>query len=675
MAGCITQQQNCDTRVWLTSQRLPIWTHDIVMARTPKNSTSAGVCVDLCSLILCQSKHLWCQLVFLDPCQLKHLWCCRCVCTQCLIAVHLCHVEKSGFTVRGSCRRYFGKDKDCTGLRWISSPKAEDDGTLKNSGNPFLHVQPGVPFQQLVPERPSRFPYPRKLQYLSNNGSSVVMITTSSISYQDTQHSMNLLEREEARKREVIHRHFLHRLKVKNGHDVVRRRSNLVLSNPAYRRETEPRVVARFRRIYSKSKGEGNSEPEALFKSPTRISTLSGDTIIPLTLFAMRLERYRHICLDACHPSVQKTTPILSETAKKRANTDCLRTQEQEKWPDQIFSIAPEPNTSPTILVSRCPSLEIAADKLHFQGPYSSMADQSSLNTGEIKQSVRRIFQPIANDGVGVGSGLLEASQSRWDHLSQLTTGTFSSITTFLSARWHRPIFYQKSKSRRYPQSLQTKIKVRDELSHILEEPVLVLDVNDTTALRAAGIDPEEQHPDPEAFFERQFAHFQEHGCFLQDDPEQPEQEAVEVVPEVTIPESEPAGIHMDATSASGSAADDQEESTLVSSPLRRAASAIGGCWKRSKKSVHGLIKKAKRKCLPAPLVGSTKKDREIEAEEEARARQIREICFTQTAMNGRRNTDQEEETEEQGEWVHRIPEGHGSIGQFECRWLDSMVE
>ena len=636
----------------------------------------------------------------------------------------------SGVTVRRAWHRYFEKDKgkDHKRLRWIPFPKTDDSaikrdlkrdlkgdlkgdskGDLKGDskgdvkrdndnhflhphpgvpfshvhpGVPFLHVHPEVPFQQIVPERPSRFPYPPKVQYLSKNGSSVIMVATSSIPFLEAQHSLNLLEKEEARKREVIHRRFHYRLKVKHGDDGVRRRSNVVLPNSAYRNGTEPRVVARFRRVYAKSKEEGDSEPEMAPKSSishgasTRTSTVSNDATIPLTLFAMRLERYQQLCLDACHHSVLKTPPILSEAFRAQVNTGFLRTQEQEQEPVLVSSPVPGSISSPIILVSRCQSLRIAANEVSSQRPCSSIADRCSLNPSKFKQRVRRVSQHITDDGTGVGSGLLEISRGRCNSLSQRTVGTYASIPAFLSTRWRRPLFYKKSSSPRYPQSLQTKIKIRDELSHILEEPTVVLDVNDTTALRAACIDPEEAHPNPEAFFERQFAHFQEHGCFLQDDLVQPEQGEIEVVVEtIIIPESEPVELLLDPTPVNCLTTDGQEESIWASSRLRRAVSAIGGYWRRSKGFANGLIRKTKNKYQSAPLVGSTKQDKVVKTEEEVMAKKISEICFAQAAMNERSNTGQDDLAEEKGDWIQRIPAGHGSIGQFECRWLDAMVD
>ncbi|KAG0047556.1 hypothetical protein BGZ83_007410 [Gryganskiella cystojenkinii] len=604
--------------------------------------------------------------------------------------------------------------------------------------NPFFQVQQGVPFQQVVPERPARFPYPRKIEYTStcsrtglrirptvsscyNNHSSTFSTDASTSSTASSQHSLTPLlamstsyanqqqqqlqyflssqDEEEARRREQVHRFLLQRVKTREGSNQVRRRTNIVLTNPAFRQETEPVVVARFRRIYSRDKQQQqipvetkedhrNSTAVAITSNCMRaefISRLSTHnirgskgkenfkTVHATTSFKKQFERYQQLCRERAfsRQTPRASTPIEStgtvaspKLTFERTNLvlTSIRFQEVSK---QQQGFDQSSSSSSTAFLS----------SLHSFGSTPFDAESHKFLPVALEHHIKRASHRFEDNGTGVCFNMQtqELSPTRClslNHLSvtSLTSASsnISSVYSTLSARWQRPLFYEKSKSRRYPQSLQVHIKVKDggQQQQVVDGTAAsVFDVNDTSAMRAAGIDPEEAHADPEAFYHRHFAYFQKHGSFLEDITSTPTtkvepEQAGETATSSVVPEPK-------AESSTPELCDNRKLLAFLPRPLKRVVTATRGSWSRSRRTLPGLVKRAKVQCQ-----SSLARLKEKGKWKEKQVKEIHEILFMSASMNRRWKDNDEEEI---GAWVLKIPADHGRIGQFDCNWLDAL--
>ncbi|KAG0197073.1 hypothetical protein BGX28_009425, partial [Mortierella sp. GBA30] len=159
-----------------------------------------------------------------------------------------------------------------------------------------------------------------------------------------------------------------------------------------------------------------------------------------------------------------------------------------------------------------------------------------------------------------------------------------------------------------------------------------VKDVNDTSAMVALGIEPLDPHPDPEAFYKTHFAHFREHGCFLEHDyvPTFPSE----------VEHASPIGV--------------QDLSTCLHAHpliLNRTCSSrrVTSKSKVALKKVYSIVRRLWRG------------GRLSSSENRSRTNAV-ETRSVDPAMDRRVSTD----------WISKLPGGSRGRGQFDRDWLDA---
>ena len=394
---------------------------------------------------------------------------------------------------------------------WVYNQEPE-----KSPDSPFFNVQCGVRFQDIVPERPAQFPYPSQMAYASPYGSTLVPLDTKSPC-----NEKSLATREEERLREISNRKALIKLKALGQ---FRRRPNIKLDNVP-NRSTDPVEVARIRRIYSGSSArqpteEKDASVEKLLEkmnrqarsgivewSLVRVEPLEATVNLPLT----------HPVITTSKPALVKA-PILGQPCVSRRSlrrtvstrvpggprkrgdyeskrpsagqsvarsvsvlamgTDAtligpLQRKPQREIPDLVITSCQSPAPAsgdgrPHSLASYFISHDTCSSSSDFLQP--SYGNESSSRIGNARE---------IRDGSDLISSRRPSVSSQNSTSSKLSTvsSLANSIYSTLSEDWNRPVYYVRSKSRRYPASLQTNIQ--ELLPHtnlrVLVKPELVI--------------------------------------------------------------------------------------------------------------------------------------------------------------------------------------------------------
>ncbi|KAG0347115.1 hypothetical protein BG004_000053 [Podila humilis] len=270
------------------------------------------------------------------------------------------------------------------------------------------------------------------------------------------------------------------------------------------------------------------------------------------------------------------------------------------------------------------------------------------------------------------------------------------SVYSEFSTDWQRPEFYEKSKSPRYPASLQTKIKTKvvatetvmeedededakmkdgdEEARDKKKEKKEVLDVNDLSTMVAQGIDPNERHQDPEAFYRYQFDYYLNHGVFR---PELVDLVVESQLNSALISENDDdASLSLSLYTRSEDGKDEDERSSMESpkslrgggilGSLRRATSRKFTAMARPLKPVLSLKRKKSRAEVTAD-VSST-----LVSDDGAGAGPLRlmagekiDTIVNELSPNGDGGIDER--------WMDRVPEDERRPGRFDIDWLDAM--
>ncbi|KAF9350527.1 hypothetical protein BGX34_001180 [Mortierella sp. NVP85] len=551
---------------------------------------------------------------------------------------------------------------------WVYNQEPE-----KSPDSPFFNVQCGIRFQDIVPERPAQFPYPSQMAYASPYGSTLVPLDTKGPC-----NEKSLASREEERLREISNRKALIKLKALGQ---FRRRPNIKLDNVP-NRSTDPVEVARIRRMYSGSSARQPTEEKdaPVKKLLEKMNRQARSGIIEWSI--VRVEPLEAtVELTLTHPVIITSKPALvkapisgqpcvSRRSLRRTVSTRVpggprkRVEYESKGPSAGQRVARSVSvlttgTDATLIGSlqrktqrEIPDLVITS----CQSPASPSRDgrphslASYFFSHDMCSSSPDFLQPSYGNGspsrignsreIRDGSDLIRSrrpsvsSQNSTSSKLSTVSSLANSIYSTLSEDWNRPVYYVRSKSRRYPASLQTNIQelpphvnlqilVKSELAahaetesdltrivqhvksrklkdlnggtiqpamgdelievgfRITLEPIkddssgeedkygsvfaracctarptdrdffgfveydegedihgdslnmeyceqggiitmnsidetepqkCILDVNDTSSMRALGIEPSDPHPDPQAFYRRHYAYFQEHG-------------------------------------------------------------------------------------------------------------------------------------------------------------------
>ncbi|KAG0364027.1 hypothetical protein BGZ54_007905 [Gamsiella multidivaricata] len=386
-----------------------------------------------------------------------------------------------------------GDDDDEENLRWIYRP--EIDTSIES---PFYEVQPGVPFREIVPEQPSLFPYPSQIEYSSRYGFSVLPSALKS-----TENAAASMD--EARLRERMARMSLRRLKTIGR---FRRRPNITLPW-VEGRINEPIEVARIRRAYSCTslKPRRTEREEMLLE---KINRQSRSGIVEWTVHDIRASNDNACISDEWATTVNE--PVIVKTPSEEVHVsrrslrrsvstqDSGRRQQKKDMPygpRSVFDIQWERNESrrhatgqyaglksgfpiqddvaptslaivphseknerliPQVTLTSCPTDDIASH-------YSAMPPL--FDEGHREYLVPPVPHVLFEETICNELAMLPTQSNRLGlqptHSQATVMSTVSSLAnsiySTLSEDWNRPIYFAKSKSPRYPVSLQTKIR------------------------------------------------------------------------------------------------------------------------------------------------------------------------------------------------------------------------
>ncbi|KAG0324474.1 hypothetical protein BGZ99_001768 [Dissophora globulifera] len=377
--------------------------------------------------------------------------------------------------------------------RWILHPQESNSPRLFAA---FYTVPSGVPFQEIVPERPSRFPYTTPLEYSLPSSSSSLSRSFSSLLPTKPGHPMNRMHvRGEALRREQLNRMVLKKLKAKGSY---RRRPNITLAQ-VEGRETEAVQVARIRRAYvsplnelSAKKGRWD-EPliEKLNRQAractvewivTRIHTYDvrerdGSIEESVKRSSSTKERdgglldfatggsARHYRNQGSYRPVNKvggaSKPAMLANANRLTQLNTRLSYEAEmtkKKKLKAYSMGHSNDLEQTqtrahiATLQSIPELVITSCEGTDAMPVKNKLTVSNLNM-------------LSPDGGSASMHRLASCSNRSSMYSMLSgvsnaSSLPNSVYTTLSEEWNRPIYYTKPKSQRYPASMLTKISV-----------------------------------------------------------------------------------------------------------------------------------------------------------------------------------------------------------------------
>ncbi|KAG0083680.1 hypothetical protein BGZ93_001666, partial [Podila epicladia] len=382
-------------------------------------------------------------------------------------------------------------------------------------GQDISPLTPESPMSDIATPPPS-FPYNGRLEYASRYGSNIIPV--------DPATGRKLDIDDEARQRERLHRKAVLRSKsMSNGRS--RRLPNFT---PAMTegRDTEPVEVARIRRMYS-TRGHTHNHRRKSKQGKQREKPTQQDSTGPEE-WVEQHQRYQlsdtpvYIMSNtgSMPPAPAKKSSISRKSSTRKISIRdperpraILRkksnfgTQYEKYRQRRIHEPRPKETQEPIHRETEILTFELTLPNVEP----TSMPSISITADGE--------GDPLNPDNQAPGPrprrlSFLDPVVVRPRRLSR------DSINTNIR-RHSRDLSKNRSGGRRR----STKIKIRgieeederDEVDEGKESVSKILDVNDVTAMLAQGIDPNERHPDSEAFYRYHFDYFATHGEFRPD--------------------------------------------------------------------------------------------------------------------------------------------------------------
>lgn len=519
---------------------------------------------------------------------------------------------------------------------------------------------------------PPLFPYKGRLEYASRYGSNIVPV--------DPATGRKLDFDDEARQRERLHRKAV--LRSKSMSDGKSRRLPNFTPAMTEDRDTEPVEVARIRRMYS-TRGRSNSgskqgkQREKLTRqSSTRsvewveecqryqlldapvdsddaqdvpaVPTISSEIEAsgkkgPLSRKSSSFrkisirdpERPRHLLRKKSSFGTQYEQYRQRHTSEPRLPQEGIH-QETELVTFEM--------TVPNVVQAPVPSISITTDGGDPLDPnantYSNRNRKLSF-LDPVALNPRRHSRDLSRNRGGVHQRKVFFKRLSTMSIESTRSSIAHSIYSAFSEDWERPEFYEKSKSSRYPASLQTKIKTSEvEEEEDKKEAVFkILDVNDLSAMLAQGVDPNERHPDSEAFYRYHFDYFAAHGKFRPN----------------------PIDLGTDSTKETEEVGDeDTMECTSPTSPSSSASGVFQTLRRVTSKKLLAMnpvqmLKRKKSKDLSS---------NNSNAPTSPRLEKI-EMIMHELSPNGDGGMDER--------WMERVPEDDRRPGRFDVDWLDAM--
>ncbi|KAF9570674.1 hypothetical protein EC968_001507 [Mortierella alpina] len=209
-------------------------------------------------------------------------------------------------------------------------------------------------------------------------------------------------------------------------------------------------------------------------------------------------------------------------------------------------------------------------------------------------------------------------------------------------------------------------------------EKCTVLDVNDTSAMVAMGIDPLDPHPAPLAFYNTHFAYFQKYGRFVGDDDRSD-------LSFQDMKGQDPRNVQQVYDGAQNLAAEEEEEvgdirpahaQVLMGDPSMPPSSPPTHSSRDSSSRSKTVLKKAYarvRKFLssgdsPPPTMTTTILTELMDRLHACSQSKIDTDTRSEVVMDG-----QGCDAKGDQDWITRLPSGARALGQFDRDWLDAM--
>lgn len=536
---------------------------------------------------------------------------------------------------------------------------------------------------------PPLFPYKGRLEYASRYGSTIIPV--------DPATGRKLDFDDEARQRERLHRKAV--LRSKSMSDGKSRRLPNFTPAMTEGRDTEPVEVARIRRMYS-TRGHRSHSRSKREKSTRQVSTKSEE-------WAEQRQRYQlsdgpvDIMGDTDDtPRVPANSPEVKAPGKKSSlsrksstrkisirdperprallrkkssfgtqyekyrqrRTDEPRPKEAREDIRQDTEILTFDLTLPNVKPALVPSISITTDgegaplnpnnhapiprirRLSFLEPI--VTNPRRLSRDATNATFRRQSRDLGRNQYGGRQRNVSFSTKRQSIMSIDSTRSSiaHSIYSAFSEDWERPEFYEKSKSSRYPASLQTKIKTLEVEQEEDEKESMskTFDVNDVSAMLAQGVDPNQRHPDPEAFYRYHFDYFATRGEFRPD------------------PIDLGAGDSISKVESRGS---DDDKSSVCTSPTSTSSSSGG---------VFQTLRRVTSKKLLAmkPVLTLKRKSKDLASNANSASvtsPRLEKIGMIQHELSPNGDVGMNEL------WMERVPEDERRPGRFDVDWLDAM--
>ncbi|KAG0020744.1 hypothetical protein BGZ82_011514 [Podila clonocystis] len=600
---------------------------------------------------------------------------------------------KSVRKLRASLRRKLSKlaISDMEQPVYVLYPKTE---LLGQDASP---LRPESPMSD-VATPPPLFPYNGRLEYASRYGSGIIPV--------DPVTGRKLDFSDEARQRERLHRKAV--LRSKSMSDGKSRRLPNFTPAMTEGRDTEPVEVARIRRMYS-TRGHHHSHhsrsKQRKREKPTRqASTRSeewveqrqryqlSDTPVDIVSDAGDAPPAPVISSDAGLPAKKSSISRKSSTRKisirdperprallrkkssfgtqyekyRQRRIDEPRPKEVQEAIHQEAEVLTCELTLPNVEPAPVPSISVTRDgerdtlspdnlassprlrRLSFLDPV--VVNHRRLSRDSIKTPFRRHSRDLSRNRCGGRQRTLFSTKRLSIMSIESTRSSIAhSIYSAFSEDWERPEFYEKSKSSRYPASLQTKIKTsvieeEEEEEEDKESVSKILDVNDVSAMLAQGVDPKERHSDSEAFYRYHFDYFTTHGEFR---PDPIDLGASDSISKVESRES------------------DNDGSSVCSSPSSTSSSSSGGVFQTLRR-----VTSKKLLAMKPVLMLKRKKSKDLAGNGDSapvtspRLEKI-DMILHELSPNGDGGMDER--------WMERVPEDERRPGRFDVDWLDAM--
>lgn len=520
---------------------------------------------------------------------------------------------------------------------------------------------------------PPLFPYKGRLEYASRYGSNIVPV--------DPAAGRKLDFDDEARQRERMHRKAV--LRSKSMSDGKSRRLPNFTPAMIEGRDTEPVEVARIRRMYStrgrstieSKQGKQQEKPrqsstrsvewieerQRYQLSDTPVDSDDAQDVSPVPTISSEVkasgsknslsrksssskkisirdpERPRHLLRKKSSFGTQYEQYRQRRTSEPRPTQEGIR-QETE--------LATFEMTVPNAAQAPVPSISITtdgdSDPLDPNAVTSSNRSRKLSFLDPVVINHHRHSRDLSKNRGGVRQRKVFFKRLSIKSIESTRSSIAHSIYSVFSEDWERPEFYEKSKSSRYPASLQAKIKTSAEAEEeeITEAVSKILDVNDLSAMLAQGTDPNESHPDPETFYRYHFDYFAVHGEFRPD----------------------PIDLCTDSTKETEEVQEDEDttECTSPTSPSSLASGMFQTLRRVTSKKLLAMnpvlmLKRKKSKDLPSSNSNVLTSPRLEKID----------MIMHELSPNGDGGMDER--------WMERVPEDERRPGRFDVDWLDAM--